>query len=145
MKVRIICDLSSSPLGTALNLLPTISFSADELDDELDEDEDEESDLFLFSCVDFDFFHFFLLERFTISGLDEGQFIFIFLDLGCLSCFLVAEVSRFSDTFFAGSSYELSPAFSFFLPCLITGVNCRESNIFIMLICMSRLSIFQTF
>ena len=60
--------LNSSPLGTILNLLSTISFydSVDELDDELDEDEDEEGDLFLFSRLDLDFFPLLLLERFTI-------------------------------------------------------------------------------
>ena len=110
--------LNSSLLGTILNLLSTISFSdsEDELDDEMDEDEDEEDDLFLFSGLDVDFFHLFLLERFTISGLDKGEFLFLFLDLCRLSCFLVEEVSRFSDTLFAGSSYELSPALSFFCP-----------------------------
>ena len=35
--------------------------------------------------------------------------------------------------------------FIIFLPCLITGVNCRGNNIRIMLIFMQRLSIFQTF
>ena len=103
--------MNSSPLGTILNLLSTISFSdsVEEPDDEMDEAEDEEGDLFLFSRLDLDFFRLFLLERFTISGLDEGEFIFLFLDLCRLSCFLVDEVSRFSDTLFAGSSYELSP------------------------------------
>ena len=82
---------------------------------ELDEYEDEEGDLFLFSCLDLDFFCLFLLKPFTISGLDEGEVIFLFLVLFRLSCFLVEEVSRFSDTLFPGSSYELSPAISFFL------------------------------
>ena len=109
--------LNSSPLGTILNLLPTISFSdsVDELDDELDEHEDEEGDLFLFSHLDLNFFRLFLLERFTILYY-EGEFIFFFLDLCCLSSFFVEEVSRFSDTLFAGSSYELSPALSFSCP-----------------------------
>ena len=114
LKVRIICHLSSSPLWTALNLLPIISFSVDELDDELDEDEDEESSLFLFSCVDLDFFHLFLLEHFTIFGLDEGEFIFIFLDLGCLSCFLVEEISRFSDTLLLVHHMSYLQLFHFF-------------------------------
>ena len=107
--------LNSSPFGTILNLWSTISFSdsADELNDELDEGEYEEGDLFLFSHLDPGFFRLFLLERFTISGLDKGEFIFLFLDLYHLSCFLVGEVSRFSDTF-AGSSYESSPVLSFF-------------------------------
>ena len=75
--------LNSSPLGTILNLLSTISLSGslDELDDKLDEGEDEKSDLFLFSCLDLDFFCLFLLERCTISGLDEGECIFLFLVL----------------------------------------------------------------
>ena len=109
--------LNSSPLGTVLNLWSTTSFSdsVDELDGELDEYEDEEGDLFLFSCLDLDFFSLFLLKPFTISGLDEGEVIFLFLVLFRLSCFLVEEVSRFSDTLFPGSSYELSPAISFFL------------------------------
>ena len=108
--------LNSFPLETILNLFSTILFSdsVDELDDELDEDEDEEGNLFLFSCLYLDFFRLFLLERCTISALDEGEFIFFFLDMYCLSCFLVEEVSRFSDTLFAGSSYEVSPALSFF-------------------------------
>ena len=108
--------MNSSPLGTILNLLSTISFpdSVDELDDELDEDEDEEGYLFLFSPLDLDLFRLFLLERFTISGLDKGEFLFLFLDLCRLSCFLVEEVSRFSDTLFASPSYVLSPALSFF-------------------------------
>ena len=108
--------LNYSTLGTILNLLSTISFSdsVDELDDELDEDEDEEGDLFLFSRLDLDFFRLFLLEHFTISGIDEGEFIFLFLVLCRLSCILAEEVSRFPDTFFSGSSYELSPALSFF-------------------------------
>ena len=108
--------LNSSLLGTIVNLLSTNSFSdsIDELDDELDEN--EESDLFLFSRIDLDFFRLFLLERFTISGLDEGEFLFLFLDLCRLSSFFVVEVSRFSDTLFAGSSYELSPALSFSCP-----------------------------
>ena len=108
--------LNSSPLGTILNLLSTISFSdsVEKLDE--DEDEDEEDDLFLFSRLELDFFCLFLLERFTISGLDEGEFLFLFLDLCRLYSFLVEEVSRFSDTLFAGSSYELSPALSFSCP-----------------------------
>ena len=69
-----------------------------------------------FSRLDLDFFRLFLLQCFTISGLDEGEFIFLFLDLCCLSSFFVEEVSRFSDTLFAGSSLELSPASSFFYP-----------------------------
>ena len=97
--------LNSSPMGTILNLLSTISFSdsVDELNDELDEDEDEEGNLFFFSHLDLAFFRLFLLERFTIYGLDEGELIFLFLVLCRLSCFLVEEVSRFSDTLFAGS------------------------------------------
>ena len=42
------------------------------------------------------------------------EFIFLFLDYCRLSCLVVEEVLRFSDTFFAGSSYELSPALSVF-------------------------------
>ena len=74
--------LNFSPLGTILNLLSTILFSdsVDELDDENDEDEDDEGDLLLFSRLDLDFFRLFLLERFTISRLDEGEFLFLFLD-----------------------------------------------------------------
>ena len=74
--------LNFSPIETILNLLSAISFSdsVDELDDEMDEDEDEENNLFPFSRLDFDFFRLFLLERFTISGLDKGEFIFLFLD-----------------------------------------------------------------
>ena len=110
--------MNSSPLGTILNLLSTISFSdsVDELDDELDEEEYEEGDIFLISRFDLDFFRLFLLERFTFSGLDEGEFLFLFLDLCRLSYFLVEEVSSFSDTVFAGSSHELSPTLSFFCP-----------------------------
>ena len=110
--------LNSSPLGTILNLLSTIYFSdsVDELDDELGEDEDEEGDLFLFYRLDLDFFRLLLLVRFTISGLDEGEFLFLFLDLCRLSSFLVEEVFRFSNALFAGSSYELSPALSFSCP-----------------------------
>ena len=93
-----------------MNILSTISFSdsVDELDDKLDEDEDEEGDL--------DFSRLILLEHFTVSGLglDEGEFIFFFIDLCRLSCFLVEEVSRFSDTLFANSSYELSSFIIFF-------------------------------
>ena len=109
--------LNSSPLVTILNLLSTISFSdsVDELDDELHEDEDKEGNLFLFSCLDLDFYCLFLLEPFAISGLDEEEVIFFFLALFRLSCFLVEEVSRFSDTNFPGSSYELSPGVSFFV------------------------------
>ena len=109
--------MNSSPLGIILRLLPTISFSDSivELDDELDKkDEDEENDLFLFSCLDFDFSLFFLLERFTIPGLDEEQFLFLFFDLFYLPCLLVEEVSGLSNTLFAGSSYELSAALLFF-------------------------------
>ena len=110
--------MNSFPLGTILNLLSINSFfdSVDELNDELDENEYEEGDLFFFSHLELGFFRLFSLERFTISGLDEGEFIFLFLDLCCLFCFLVGEVSRFSDTLFAGSSYESSPALSFFCP-----------------------------
>ena len=95
--------LNSSPLGTILNLLCTISFSdsVDKHDDELDGKEDEEGDLCLFSCLDLGF-HLFLLEHFTISGLDEGEFIFFFLVLCYLCCFLVEKISRCSDTLFAG-------------------------------------------
>ena len=110
--------LNSSLLGTILKILSTISFSdsVDELDDELDED--EEGELFLFCRLNPDFFRVFLIEHFTISGLDEGEFIFLFFVLCHLSCFLIEEVSRFSDTLFTGSSCELSLALSFF-PCLI--------------------------
>ena len=74
--------LNFSPLGTILNLLSTILFSdsVDELDDENDEDEDDDGNLLLFSRLDLDFFRLFLLERFTISRLDEGEFLFLFLD-----------------------------------------------------------------
>ena len=91
--------MNSSPLGTILNLLSTISFSdsVDELDDELDEEEYEEGDILLISRFDLDFFRLFLLERFTFSGLDEGEFLFLFLDLCRLSSFFVEKVSRFSD------------------------------------------------
>ena len=108
--------LNSTPSGTILNLLLTISFSdsVDELDDERDGDEDEENDLFLFSRLDVEFFRLFLLEHFTISGLDEREIIFLFLDLCRLFSFLVEEVSRFFDTLFAVSSCELSSALSFF-------------------------------
>ena len=98
-----------------------------------------------FSRLDLEIFRLFLLERFTISGLDEGEFLFLFLNLCRLSSVFVEEISRIFDTFFAGSSYELSPALSFFLPYFITGVNYRGNNICIMLICMQRLNIFQTF
>ena len=85
--------LNSSPLGTILNLLFTILFSdlVDELDDELNEDEYEEGDLFLFYRLDLDFFRLFLLERFTLSGLDEDKFLFLFLDLCRLSSFLLRK------------------------------------------------------
>ena len=75
--------MNSSPLGTILNLFSTISFSdsADELDDELDENEYEEGNLFPFSRLDLDFCRLFLLEHFAISGLDEEEFIFFFIDL----------------------------------------------------------------
>ena len=116
--------LNSSPLGTILNLLSTISFS--DSVEKLDEDEDEEDDLFLFSRLELDFFCLFLLERFTISGLDEGEFLFLFLDLCRLYSFLVEEVSRFSDTLFAGSSYELSPALSFSCPASSLELTTRE-------------------
>ena len=99
-----------------------ISFfdSVEGLDDELDEDKDEEGGLFFFSHLDLDFFRLFfvsflvLFRLLFISGLDEGEFIFPFLDLCRLSCFLAEEVSRFCHTIFAGLSYELSPALSFF-------------------------------
>ena len=42
-------------------------------------------------------------------------------------------------------SYPALSFFFFFLPCLITAVNYRGNNICIMLVCMQRLSIFQTF
>ena len=79
-------------------------------------DENEEYDLFLFSRINFDLFLFFLLQRLTISGLDEGEFLFLFLDFCGLVCLLVEEVSEFPDTLFAGLSYELSPALSFSRP-----------------------------
>ena len=108
--------LNSSSLGTILNLLSTNSFcdSVDELDDELDED--EEGDLFLYSRLDLNFFRLFLLEHFTISELDEGEFLFLFLEFCPLFFFFVEEVSWFSDTLFVGSSYELPPALSFSCP-----------------------------
>ena len=84
------------------------------MNDELDEN--EECDLFLFSRINFDLFLFFLLQRLTISGLDEGEFLFLFLDFCGLFCLLVEEVSEFPDTLFAGLSYELSPALSFSRP-----------------------------
>ena len=118
--------MNSSPLGTILNLLSAISFSdsVDELDDELYED--EEGDLFLFSRLDFDFFRLFLLERFTISRLDEGEFLF--LDLCRLYSFFVEEVSSFSDTLFAGLSHELSSALSFSCPVLSLELTTGETT-----------------
>ena len=77
----------NSPLGIILNLLSTILFSdsVDELEDEIEvKDEDDKGDLSLFSHLDFDFFLFFLLERFTVCGLDEGEFLFLYLNLCCL-------------------------------------------------------------
>ena len=138
--------LNSSPLGIILNLLSIILFSdsADKLDDELDDDEYEKGDLFLFFGVDLEFFLLFLLKHFTISGLDEGEFLFLFLYLCRSSCLLVKEVSEFSDIIFAGSSYELFQLYQFFLSCLITGGNYRGNNIHIMLICVQILTIFQT-
>ena len=146
MKVRIICHTRGEipfelfSVGTILNLLSTISFSglADELDDEMDEDEDEEDDLFLFSRLDLDFFRLFLLERFTFSGTDEGEFLFLFLDLCRLSGFVVEEVSRFSDIHFTGSSYEVSPALSFFCPASSLELTTGEITFF-------KLNIFKTF
>ena len=78
--------LNSSLLGTILKTLSTISFSdsVGELDDELDED--EEGELFLFCRLNPDFFRVFLIEHFTISGLDEGEFIFLFF---CLVSFIL--------------------------------------------------------
>ena len=111
--------LNSSPLGIILNLLSLILFSdlVDQLDYELDvKDEDEERELFCYARLELDFIRLFLLERFTIFGLDEVEFLLLFLDLCRLSCFLIEEVFRFSDTLFAGSSHELSPALSFFYP-----------------------------
>ena len=69
---------------------------------------------FIFSRLDLDYFLFFLLERYTIHELDEGEFIFLFLELSRLPCLLVQEVSGFSDTLFTGSSNELAPALLFF-------------------------------
>ena len=111
--------LNSSSLETILNLLSTISFS------------DSvrpgwwtgykrwglgRRTFHFFSCFHLDFFLLFLLKRFAISRLDEGEFLFLFLDLCCLSCLLVEEVSAFSNTLLAGSSYELSPSFPLFCP-----------------------------
>lgn len=90
-----------------MNFLSTISFSnlVNEMHDELDvKDNDEEGALFHFSCLDFDFFLSFLLERFTISGHDDGEFLFLFFDLRGLSSLLVKEVCGFSDTLFASLS-----------------------------------------
>ena len=115
----------NSPLGIILNLLSTISFSdsVDELEDETEvKDEDDEGDLSLFSYLDFDFFLFFLLERFTVSGLDEGEFLFLYLNLCCLSrltyvtCLLVEKLSGCFGILFIDSSCELPPALSFFDP-----------------------------
>ena len=77
--------MNSSPLGTILNLLSTISFSdsVDELDDELDEDEYEEGNLFLFSRLDIDFFCLLLLEHFISSGLMKENLFFF-----SLACFV---------------------------------------------------------
>lgn len=74
----------NSPLGIILNLLSAISFSdsVDELEDETEvKVEDDEGDLSLFSYLDFDFFIFFLLERFTVAlGLmKENFFSFILI------------------------------------------------------------------
>ena len=99
--------MNSSPLGTILNLLSTISFSnlVNEIHDEQDvKDKDEEGGLFHFSCLDFDFFLSFLLGRFTISGHDDGEFLFLFFDLRGISFLLVKEVCGFSDTLFASLS-----------------------------------------
>ena len=88
-----------SPLGIILNLLSTRSFSdsVDELGDHLDvKYKDEEGDLFLFSCLYFDFFSLFLLECFI-----SLEFVFLFLDLFYLSCLLFEEISGFSDAHFA--------------------------------------------
>ena len=104
MKVCIICH---APWEIPFDLFSlrnyfepfVISFSdsVDKLDVELDiKDENEEGD------------------HFTISELDERELLFLFLDLRYLSCLLVEEVSGFSDTLFASSSYELSPALSIF-------------------------------
>lgn len=73
--------------------------------DELDvKDKDEEGGLFHFPGLDFYFFLSFLLGRFTISGHDDGEFIFLFLDLRGLSSLFVKEVCGFSDTLFASLS-----------------------------------------
>ena len=69
--------------------------------------------LTLTSFVSFFRLIFFFRLLFT-PRLDEGEFIFPFFDSCRLSCFLVEEVSRFSETILAGL-YEISPVF-FSLP-----------------------------
>ena len=109
---------NSAPSEAVLNLLSTIWFtdSEDEIDDQLDiNDKNEKGDLFFFfSRHNLDFFRLFLLECFNISRFDEGDFFSFFLACVTYLCFFVEEITKISDTLFAGSSYELSPALSFF-------------------------------
>ena len=110
---------NSFPLGF-LKHLSTISFpdSLDKLNDERDvKDEDENCNLSLFSPLDLDFFFSFCYSvSLSLSlSLLYSLFLFLFIELSSFSCLLGEEVSRFSDTFFTSSSYELSPVLSFFI------------------------------
>ena len=110
-KVRIIChaqweiSFEFFSLRNYLNLLSTISFSdsVDELYNELD-------------VKDLTSFVSFCWSVLLYPGLMKGNFFSFSLTRVFYFALLVQEVSRFPDTPFAGSSYELSLALSYFCP-----------------------------
>ena len=138
--------LNSSPLGTILNLLCTISFSdsVDKHDDELDGEKDQEGDLFLFLASTLtSFISFCWSILLSLALMKENLFSFSLSCVIYIAFLLRKSLGVLIPSLLADHMSYLH--FIIFLPCLITGVNYRGNNIRIMLICMQRLSIFQTF
>ena len=85
--------MNSSPFGTILNLLSTISFSdsVDELNDELDEGEYEEGDLFLFSHLNLASFVSFCWSVLLSPGLIKENLFSFSLTCAIYLAFLLVK------------------------------------------------------
>ena len=134
-------NLNFSPLGIILNLLSTRSFSdsVDELGDHLDvKYKDEEGDLFLFLAFTLTSFLYFCWSVLSLSNSFSSSLTYFIYRAYFLKKFLGFPTPILL------TDYVIYLQIHCFLPCLITGVNCRGNNIRIMLICIYRFRIFQT-
>ena len=138
--------LNSSPLGTILNLWSTTSFSdsVDELEVNWMSMRMRKATFSFFLALTLTFFVSFCWSLLLSPGLMKGKLFFFSLSCFVYLAFLLRKSLGFLIPSFLDHHMSYLQLYHFF-SCLITGVNYRENNSSIMLICMQRLSIFQTF